>query len=85
MVNIQIRDVSEQVRVALTQAARSRGQSMQVYLKCLLEEEARRATNVALLDRLRAMGGGYAGAPGETARELDAIRGGRDLRNLGHA
>jgi hypothetical protein len=85
MVNIQIRDVSEQARDALARVARSRGQSMQAYLRCLLEEEARRAMNVTLLQRLRAMGGGYTGAPGETAGELDTIRGERDLRNLRHA
>jgi len=85
MVNIQIRDVSEQVRDTLAETARARGQSMQVYLRSLLEEDARRANNIALLKRVRAMGGGYVSAPGETAEELAAIRGERDQRNTGAA
>lgn len=54
---------------------------MQVYLRELLEEDARRANNVALLERVRAIGGGCAAAPGETARELDRARAERDHRN----
>lgn len=81
MVSIQIRDVPERVRDTLAEVARSRGQSMQAYLHDLLEEDARRASNIASLKRLRAMGGGYVATPGETAGELDAIRAERELRN----
>jgi hypothetical protein len=81
MVNIQIRDVSESVRDTLAEVAQSRGQSMQVYLRSLLEEDARRATNIALLNRLRSTGGGYVSMPAETAREIDEIRADRDRRN----
>ncbi|MGH3319247.1 MAG: hypothetical protein ACRDN9_03535 [Streptosporangiaceae bacterium] len=56
---------------------------MQVYLRNLLEEDARRANNVALLKRVRAVGGGQVSEPGETARELGAIRAERDARNAG--
>lgn len=81
MVNIQIRDVPEQTRDALTESARARGQSMQAYLRSLLEDDARRATNVALLRQVRAIGGGCTTRPGETAGELDAVRAERDARN----
>ncbi|HLI36288.1 MAG TPA: hypothetical protein VKV80_02965 [Streptosporangiaceae bacterium] len=83
MVSIQIRDVPESVRDTLARVARSRGQSMQAYLRELLEEDARRTANVALLKQVRAAGGGYRGTPGETARELEEIRAQRDLRNAG--
>jgi hypothetical protein len=74
MTNIQIRDVPEQVRDTLAEMARARGQSMQVYLRHLLEDDARRANNAALLNRVAGLGGGYVSEPGETAREIDAIR-----------
>jgi antitoxin FitA len=85
MVSIQVRGVPEQVRDTLAEVARSRGQSMQAYLLALLEEDARRARNVMLLKRVRETGGGYVAVPGETARELDAVRAGRDQRNAGDA
>jgi len=85
MVSIQVRDVPEQVRDTLAKMAKSRGQSMQAYLLALLEEDARRAGNVMLLKQVRETSGGYVAAPGETARELDAIRAGRDQRNTGDA
>jgi antitoxin FitA len=85
MVSIQVRDVPEQVRETLAEVARSRGQSMQAYLLALLEEDARRARNVMLLRRVRETGGGYVAVPGEAARELDAMRAGRDQRNADDA
>ena len=85
MVSIQVRDVPEQVRDTLAEVARSRGQSMQAYLLSLLEEDARRARNVMLLRRVRETGGGDVAVSGETARELDAMRAGRDQRNAGDA
>jgi hypothetical protein len=77
MVSIQIHGVPKQVRDSLAELARSRGQSMQVYLRNLLEDDARRANNMTLLNQLAATGGGCVSEPGETARELDAIRAGR--------
>ena len=85
MVSIQVRDVPEQVRDTLAKVAKSRGQSMQAYLLALLEEDARRAGNVMMLKQARETGGGCVAAPGETARELDAIRARRDRRNAGDA
>ena len=85
MPNIQVRDVPEQVRRTLASAARSKGQSMQAYLLALLEEDARRASNVALLKRVRETGAGYVAEPGDTAAEMAAIRSERDQRNTGTA
>jgi antitoxin FitA len=83
MVNIQVREVPEQVRDTLAEVARSQGKSMQAYLLALLEEDARQARNVMLLRRVREAGGGYVATPGETAKEIGAIRTERDQRNVG--
>jgi plasmid stability protein len=81
MVNIQIRDVPEQVRDVLAASARAHGQSMQAYLRHLLEDDARRAGNAALLRRAKNAGPGYVAAPGETASEIAEMRAERDRRN----
>lgn len=80
MVNVQIRDIPSEVRDTLAEVARSRGQSMQAYLKGLLEEDAKRAGNVALLRRVREIGGGYVGEPGEAAEEIREARSDRERR-----
>jgi len=51
MVALQIRGVPEDVREALADRARAQGQSLQGFLLCLLQEEARRSRNRALLER----------------------------------
>ena len=51
MVALQIRDVPEDVRQTLAERARARGQSLQAFLLSLVEDEARRSANLALLDR----------------------------------
>ncbi len=51
MVALQIRDVPDDVRQALADRARARGQSLQAFLLSLVEDEARRSRNLALLDR----------------------------------
>lgn len=81
MVSVQIRDIPEQVRDTLADVARSRGQSMQTYLRNLLEEDARRAGNIAMLQQLRSIGGGERAEAGAAAEELDAVRNERDRRN----
>lgn len=48
-VALQIRDVPEDVRDALAELARQRGQSLQAFLLALVERESRFARNVALL------------------------------------
>lgn len=56
--NILIRDVPDEVRDALADMARLRGQSMQAYLRGLLESQARSSRNAQILERARAVGGG---------------------------
>lgn len=69
MVALQIRDVPEEVRDALV-AARGRGQSLQAYLLELVETQARRLRNTAILDRFAGRQDGTRSMPGETADEL---------------
>jgi plasmid stability protein len=51
-VALQIRDVPEEVRDALAEAAAARGQSMQAYLLALVAEEARVARAASIFDDL---------------------------------
>ncbi|MGC0252435.1 FitA-like ribbon-helix-helix domain-containing protein [Pseudactinotalea sp. Z1748] len=51
MVALQIRDVPDDVRRALSDRAAARGQSLQSYLLALVTAEARRSTNLAALER----------------------------------
>jgi plasmid stability protein len=51
-VALQIKDVPEEVRDVLAARAAARGQSMQVYLRDLLEREYRAERNKHLFERL---------------------------------
>jgi len=51
MVALQIRDVPEEVRDALAERARARGQSLQAFLLSVIQDEARRSRHASLLDR----------------------------------
>lgn len=70
MVALQIRDVPEEVRDALAVQARVRGQSLQAYLLELVETQARRLRNTAVLDRFAGRSDGTRSLPGETSAEL---------------
>lgn len=70
MVALQIRDVPDEVRDALAAQARARGQSLQAYLLELIQTQARRLRNTALLDRFASRTDGSRSLPGETAAEL---------------
>jgi endonuclease V-like protein UPF0215 family len=85
MVNIQVRDVPEELRDTLAAAAKARGQSMQSYLMTLFEEAGRRTRSIAMLKRLDSMGGGYAGVDSDAAGEIAKQRAERDRRNMGEA
>ena len=50
--NITVRGVSEDIRDALSEIARSRGQSLQAYLLGILRREAGYAKNVAIIAAL---------------------------------
>jgi hypothetical protein len=78
MVALQIRDVPEDVRDALTAQAKARGQSLQAYLLELVETQARRLRNTAILDRFAARSDGSRSLPGETSAELAQQRAERD-------
>jgi hypothetical protein len=51
MVALQIRDVPDELRDRLSELASERGQSLQAYLFDVIRDEARRADNLAVLDR----------------------------------
>lgn len=58
MVALQIRGVDDDVRNALAERARARGQSLQAFLLSLVQEEARRSSNLTELDELEGRGDG---------------------------
>ncbi len=51
VVALQIRDVPEDIRKALADRVAARGQSLQSFLLTLVTNEARRSTNLAVLER----------------------------------
>ncbi|MFI5834422.1 FitA-like ribbon-helix-helix domain-containing protein [Micromonospora sp. NPDC051300] len=75
MVALQIRDVPEDVRNALAAEARARGQSLQAYLLELVETQARRLRNAAILDGFGGRSDGTRSLPGESAADLADDRG----------
>lgn len=85
MVNIQVRDVPDEVRDAVAAEADERGQSMQSYLLSTLEAIARRRRAIAMLKKLGTMGGGYTGPAEDVVEEIASQRAERDRRNQGSA
>lgn len=79
MVALQIRHVDEDVRDVLAARARAKGQSLQAYLLEMVEDDARRATNLAILNRFSGRGDGASPPAGAAAAEL------RDLRAVREA
>ncbi|WP_026818188.1 FitA-like ribbon-helix-helix domain-containing protein [Arthrobacter castelli] len=80
MVALQIRDVPDDVRQALSERARARGQSLQAFLLSLVEEEARRSANLPLLDRFAGRDDGSRLSSGEATDGLDSARAERDVQ-----
>ncbi len=78
MVALQIRDVPDEVRQTLTERARARGQSLQAFLLALVEDEARRSQNVALLDRFADRADGSQLTAEQTTEALRQARAERD-------
>lgn len=78
MVALQIRDVPEDLRDRLAELARQRGQSLQAYLFDVLQDEARRQDNLAVLDRF---GKGTYGSRVSAADISEALRVGRAERD----
>ncbi len=84
MVALQIRDVPDDIRQTLAEQAAARGQSLQSFLLRLVTDEARRSTNLALLDRFAARRDGSQLSPEQVTAALDEARAEREAR-LGHA
>ncbi len=78
MVALQIRDVSPEVRDVLAERARAQGQSLQTFLLTLVEAEARRSRNLALLDRFARRTDGSTLSASEAAELLAEERAQRD-------
>ncbi len=78
MVALQIRDVPEDVRDVLAAQAKARGQSLQSYLLELVEMQAQRLRNAAVLDRFAERSDGSRSVPGETPADLAQQRAQRD-------
>ena len=78
MVALQIRGVDDEVRDALAERARSRGQSLQAFLLSLVQEEARRSANLAILDRFSGRADGSHMTWGEADRAVAQHRAERD-------
>lgn len=80
MVALQIRNVPEDVRDALAEQARARGQSLQAFLLSLVEAEARRSTNLALFDRFSGRDDGSRLSAAEVVDALDSASAERDAQ-----
>jgi hypothetical protein len=78
MVALQIRDVPEELRDRLSELAAQRGQSLQAYLFDVINDEARRADNLAALDRF---GRGVYGTRLSLGDVQDALRSARVERD----
>jgi len=85
MVALQIRDVPDDVRRTLAERARARGQSLQAFLLSLVEDEARRSANLALLDRFAGRDDGSRLSADQATDALDRSRADRDPQLPGPA
>ena len=74
MALVQVRDVPEDVHMTLKHRAAERGQSLNTYVRDLLQREASRPTVAEVLERAARRGG----RPGPSAAEL--VREARDER-----
>lgn len=78
MVALQIRDVPDDIRRTLADRAAARGQSLQSFLLALVSDEARRSTNLALLDRFSTRRDGSQLSTEQVTESLDQARAERD-------
>lgn len=83
MVALQIRDVPEEVREALAERAQARGQSLQAFLLAVVQDEARRSRNRALLDRFTDRSDGSQLGPEAAADAIAQARAERDAQLSG--
>jgi plasmid stability protein len=78
MVALQIRDVPDDIRRTLAEQAAARGQSMQAFLLMLVTDEARRSTNLAVLERFGARQDGSQMSTAQATKALDQARAERE-------
>jgi len=78
MVALQIRDVPDDIRATLAEQAAVRGQSLQAFLLKLVTDEARRSTNLAVLERFGARQDGSQLSTGQVTEALDQARAERE-------
>ena len=78
MTNVQVRDVPDEVLARLKKRAATRGQSLQGYLRDLLEAEAAVEVNGEIFARAARRTGRYRAAEGESAEEIRRARAERD-------
>lgn len=78
MVALQIREVPDDIRQTLADRATARGQSLQSFLLSLVTAEARRSTNLALLERFDGRHDGSQLSTMQVTKELDEARAGRE-------
>lgn len=78
MVALQIRDVPDDIRQILAERAATRGQSLQAFLLTLVTDEARRSTNLALLERFDTRRDGSRLSTTQVVEALDQARADRD-------
>ncbi len=78
MVALQIRDVPEDIRQTLADRAAARGQSLQAFLLTLVTDEARRSTNLALLERFNDRDDGSRLSAGQVTEGIERARAERE-------
>jgi len=78
MVALQIREVPDDIRQTLADRAAARGQSLQSFLLSLVTDEARRSTNLALLERFSARHDGSQLSATQVAEALEQARADRE-------
>ncbi|MGL4178497.1 MAG: FitA-like ribbon-helix-helix domain-containing protein [Dermatophilaceae bacterium] len=78
VVALQIRNVPDEIRDALTERARREGRSLQSVLLEIIEQEAGRSRNVSILDSFRHRSDGSHVGAEETASEIASLRRERD-------
>lgn len=74
VVALQIRGVPKGVRDSLAERARARGQSLQEYLLALVESDARRSQNAAVLARFEGRTDGVRSEAEDVVADLAAAR-----------
>ncbi|RRD29941.1 FitA-like ribbon-helix-helix domain-containing protein [Actinomyces bowdenii] len=84
-VALQIRNVPEEVRQALAERARRRGQSLQAYLLELVIREHSRASTIEALECLARQEAAARLDPAQALGILDAARAQQDRKGLGPA